>query len=175
MEEAAMTSDRRHVQTYLGTAEYWRLQREAAARGTTISKCVADCLLEYFALRTELATAIAAPGELGAPHQGVIIHSLLARSEERLAATLDRRSEELLHEVRLLRIMLDRFVQLYLSHTPEVPQELRDGAIASANRRYANYQRAVTERLAETDRAGAKPDSAEENVGARAGVGAGRA
>ena len=49
--------------------------------------------------------------------------------------------------------MLDRLVHLYLVHTPEVPQELRDSAIASANRRYASYQRAVTEKVAEADRA----------------------
>ena len=37
---------------------------------------------------------------------------------------------------------------LHLIHTPEVPQELRAGAIASANRRYATYRQAVSERLA---------------------------
>jgi len=31
--------------------------------------------------------------------------------------------------------MLDRLVQPYLVHTPEVPPELRYGAMASANRR----------------------------------------
>jgi len=49
--------------------------------------------------------------------------------------------------------MLDRLVQLYLAHTPEVPPELRNGAIASANRLYASYQRAVSDRVAEADRA----------------------
>ena len=143
-----MPQSRRHVQTYIAAAEYWRLQREAAARRATISKCTADCLREYFALRTELAAAIETPGEPGEPHQGVIIHSLLARSEERLVATLDRRTAELLGELRRVQSMLDRLVLMYLLHTPEVPQELRAGAIASANRRYANYRQAVSERLA---------------------------
>ena len=159
-----MSQTRRHVQTYIGSAEYWRLQREATARGATISKCTADCLREYFALRTELATAIETPGEPGEPHQGAIIHSLLARSEERLVATLDRRTAELLGELRCVRSMLDRLALMYLIHTPEVPQELRDGAIASANRRYANYQRAVTERLASDDRARPKPKDTEEDL-----------
>jgi len=147
-----MSQPRRHVQTYLGVADYGRLHREAAARGATISKCAADCLREYFALRAELATALEMPGEPGGPHQGVVIHSLLARSEERLVATFDRRSTEILRELRRVSSMLDRLVQLYLVHTPEIPQELRDGAIASANRLYASYQRAVSERVAEADR-----------------------
>lgn len=155
---------RRHVQTYLGSAEYWRLQREAAARRATISKCTADCLREYFALRTELATAIETPGEPGDPHQGAIIHSLLTRSEERLVATLDRRTTELLGDLRRVQSMVDRLVQLYLFHTPEVPQELRAGAIASANRRYANYRSAVTERLAEVDAVDARPIITEKDI-----------
>src|SRR5712692_3930611 len=113
-----MAQTRRHVQTYIGVAEYWRLQREAAARGATISKCTADCLREYFALRTELATAIETPGEPGEPHQGTVIHSLLARSEERLVATLDRRTTEVLGGLRLIQSMLDRLVRVYLVHTP---------------------------------------------------------
>ena len=142
-----MPQTRRHVQTYLGAAEYWRLQREASARRATISKCTADCLREYFALRTELATAIETPGEPGDPHQGAVVHSLLARSEERLAATLDRRTVELLGELRRVQSMLDRLALMYLIHTPEIPQELRAGAIASANRRYANYRQTVSELL----------------------------
>lgn len=148
-----MSQTRRHVQTYIGAAEYWRLQREASARGATISKCTADCLREYFALRTELATAIETPGEPGEPYQGTIIHSLLARSEERLVATVDRRTTELLGELQRLQAMFDRLVQLYLYYTPEVPQELRAGAVASANRRYANYRNAVNELLADRDAA----------------------
>ncbi len=142
-----MPQGRRHVQAYLGAAEYWRLQREATARGATISKCTADCLREYFALRAELATAIETPGQAGEPHHGAIIHSLLAQSEERLVATLDRRTTEVLGELQLIESMLDRLVQLYLAHTPEVPRELHAGAIASANRRYANYRQAVNDLL----------------------------
>lgn len=143
-----MPQGRRHVQAYLGSAEYWRLQREAAARGATISKCTADCLREYFALRAELATAIETPGQPGEPHQGGAIHSLLARSEERLVATLDRRTTEVIGELRVVQNMLDRLVQVYLVHTPEVPQDLRAGAVASATRRYAKYRQAVNDLLA---------------------------
>lgn len=143
-----MAQTRRHVQAYIGTAEYWRLKREAAARGATISKCTADCLREYFALRTELATAIETPGEPGDPHQGAIIHSVLARSEERLVATLDHRTTEILAELRRVVHMLDRLGMMYLMHTPEIPPELRDGAAAGATRRYTNYLAAVQDLLA---------------------------
>lgn len=157
-----MSQGRRHVQTYIGVTDYGRLHREAAARGATISKCAADCLREYFALRAELATALETAGEPGDPHHGAIIHSLLARSEERLVATFDRRSTEILRELRRVNNMLDRLVQLYLAHTPEVPPELRDSAMASANRRYANYRRAVTEALAQPDPSTAGSDSVRE-------------
>jgi len=155
-----MAQTRRHVQTYIGVAEYWRLQREAAARGSTISKCAADCLREYFALRAELATAIETPGEPGEPHQGPVIHSLLARSEERLVATLDRRTTEVLGGLRRVNSLLDRLVLMYLIHTPEVPPQLHAGAIASANRRYANFRQAVSDMVAEGDFDGAKDAAA---------------
>ena len=157
-----MTQGRRHVQTYIGLIDYGRLQRDAPARNAMISKCAADCLREYFALRAELATALETAGEPGDPHHGAIIHSLLARSEERLVATFDRRSTEILRELRRVSRMLDRLVQLYLVHTPEVPPELRDGAIASANRRYENYRRAMTEALAQPEPSTAGSDSVRE-------------
>lgn len=37
---------------------------------------------------------------------------------------------------------------MYLLHTPEIPQELRDGAVAGANRWYTNYVAAVNDRIA---------------------------
>ena len=83
---------RREVHSYLSPSDYRRLEQEAAARGASVSKCVADCLGEYFALRVEMASVVAAPGQLGEPHQG-LIHSLLARTEERLAATLKAHGE----------------------------------------------------------------------------------
>jgi hypothetical protein len=142
---------RHHVQSYLGPDTYARLRREAAARQTTISKCTADCLDEYFALRTELATAIESPGQPGDPHQGRVIHALLARSEERLVATLDRQAREILGELRRLQGMLDRQVMLYLIHTPEIPPDYRSSAVADAQRRYASYGQAVSKWL-ERDR-----------------------
>ena len=136
---------RREVHSYLTPSDYRRLEQEAAARGASVSKCVADCLGEYFALRVEMASVVAAPGQLGEPHQG-LIHSLLARTEERLAATLKAHGERtaaLEDAVHAVRAMIDRLVLLYFVHTPEVPAELKDAAVATARRRYTNWRRAV--------------------------------
>ncbi len=146
---------RRHVQTYLGPEGYSRLRQEAAARHATISKCTADCLDEYFALRAELASAIETPGQPGDPHHGTIIHALLARSEERVVATLDRQAMEILSAVRRVQAMLDRQVMLYLIHTPEIPPGLRGDAVADAQRRYTNYGQQVS-KLLERDAKGTR-------------------
>ena len=124
-----------------------RLQQEAAARGISTMACAGDFLREYLALRAEMATAVSEPGKPGERHTG-LIHSLLARSEERLAATFEAHATELASGQRRLESMVDRFVQLYLAHTPEIPHELRAGAGASAQRRYGNYRQTVSEFIA---------------------------
>jgi hypothetical protein len=140
---------RREVHSYLPLADYQRLQQEASARGVSLSKCVSDCLREYLALRAEMAGVAAAPGKLGEPHQGVI-HALLARTEERLAATLEAHAEgtaSLQERLRVLESMLDRLTLLYLIHTPELPEERKDGAVAAAKPRLLKWRRAVERQL----------------------------
>ena len=138
---------RERVQAYFEQQEKQRLQREAAARGVSVSQCATDCLREYFAWREEMAAAVDSPGQPGEAHRGGPIQSLLARTESRLAATLDARVRELAGEMVLLQSMVDRQAVSYFLHTPEVPPELQDGAVASATRRYRNWRRAV-QRLA---------------------------
>ena len=142
-----MSTLRRGVHSRLDPVDYRQLRQEAAARGVSLAACIADCLREYFALRVEMASAVTAPGEPGGRHTG-LIHSLLARTEERLAATLDAHATELSDGLGLLESMLDRLVQLYLLHTPEVARQLHAAAVASANRRYGNYRQAVSALLA---------------------------
>lgn len=120
-----------------------------------MTACVGDCLREYFALRVEMASAVSVPGEAGDRHTG-LIHSILARTEQRLVATLDARAAQLGDDLQRLEIMLDRLVFVYLLHTAEVPYELQAGAFASAKRRYANYRKFVREQLAQE-----APDGAE--------------
>ena len=45
--------------------------------------------------------------------------------------------------MQAVRAMIDRLVLLYFVHTPEVPAELKDAAVATARRRYTNWRRAV--------------------------------
>ncbi len=156
-----MRRPRREIHSYVPLDDYRRLQQEAAARGASLSKCVADCLREYLALRAELAGVAEAPGELGEPHRG-LIHTLLARTEERLAASLDAHAARTagLHEtLRVVESMLDRLTLLYLIHTPEIPQERREDAVAMAKRRYLKWRHAVEEQVraggGDGDRAGA--------------------
>jgi hypothetical protein len=141
-----MTTFRKLIHGRVDPEDHRQLQQEAAARKVSMTACVGDCLREYFALRTEMASAVTAPGKPGERHTG-LIHSILARTEQRLVATLDARTAELDDEVRRLEIMLYRLVFVYFLHTPEVPRELQAGAWTSANRRYANYRKFVDEQL----------------------------
>src|SRR5918996_2109046 len=138
-----MPAMRDHIQAYVQRPEKQRLQREAAARGVSVSQCVTDCLREYFAWREEMAAVIDNPGRPGDPHAGGPIQVLLARTESRLAATLDARVRDLIGEVHLLQSMIDRQAVSYFLHTPEVPADLQAEAVASANRRYRNWRRTV--------------------------------
>jgi hypothetical protein len=138
-----MPAMRDHLQAYVERSEKKRLQREAAARGISVSQCVTDCLREYFAWREEMAAAIDNPGQVGEPHRRGPIQALLARTESRLAATIDARFRELAGELVLLQSMVDRQVVSYFLHTPEVAAELQAGAVASATRRYRNWRRTV--------------------------------
>ena len=150
-----MSRLRRSVYGRLDPDDYRQLQQEAAARSVSLTACIADCLREYFALRAEMASAVTAPGQPGEPHAG-LIHSVLARTEERLAATLQAHVTHLDAKLERLEAMLDHFVQLYFVHTPEVAQDLHAGAVASANRRYFNYRQALSELFPEGD-----PDESE--------------
>lgn len=141
-----MPAMRDHVQAYVERPQKQRLQREAAARGVSVSQCVTDCLREYFAWREEMSAAIDNPGQPGEAHGGGPIQVLLTRTESRLVATLDARIRDLVGDVVLLQSMIDRQAVTYFLHTPEVAPELQAGALASATRRYRNWRRAV-ERL----------------------------
>lgn len=68
-----------------------------------------------------------------------------------LGTQADARADELADGQRRIEVMRDRLVVLYLVHTWEVPPELHASAIASANRRYGNYCRAVDDLLAGKD------------------------
>ena len=80
------------IRTHLDAEDRERVEGEAAARGIGVSQCIRDCLREYFALRAEVATAFDSTGQPRESTTG-LIHAVLARTEARLVATLERCAE----------------------------------------------------------------------------------
>jgi hypothetical protein len=122
---------------------------EALARGVSLSRCAGDCLAEYFALRQEMATAFETPDQ-GPATPPRVIHTLLAQTEQRLVATLERYGEELVAlrgEVAAVLAMLDRSEFTYLCYTAEVPKDARERAYASGRQRFAAWRAAVARSL----------------------------
>src|SRR5947199_2877427 len=135
------------IRTHLSAEEQERLGQEATTRGISVSECIRDCLREYFALRAEVATAFDATGRAGEPATG-LIHTLLARTEGRLVAMLERCADavgRVRADVQVVQSMLDRLVLLYLVHTPEVQKAQRDTALARGTRRQRRWRRAVAQ------------------------------
>jgi hypothetical protein len=141
---------RGEVHAYLVLEDYRRLRLEALARGVSLSRCAGDCLAEYFALRREMATAFETPDQAGAAAPARVIHVLLAQTEQRLVATLERYGEDLTTaraELGAVLAMLDRSQFTYLCYTPEVPPDTRDRAYASGKQRFAAWRSAVARHL----------------------------
>ena len=102
---------RGEVHVYLVPEDYRRLRLEALARGVSLSRCAGDCLAEYFALRQEMAMAFETPHQAGRLTPPRVIHVLLAQTEQRLVATLERYGEDLTAaraELAAVLAMLDR-------------------------------------------------------------------
>jgi hypothetical protein len=144
-----MTTHRQLVHGRVDRADHRLLHREAEVRGISLTRCVGDIIREYFALREEMLSLIKAPDAPADAHVG-LVHSLVARMEDRLAVMLATRDEELRRGQRCIEAMMDLLVQLYLAHTPEVPEERRPAAITAANRRYRNWRGALAERMEKT-------------------------
>jgi hypothetical protein len=141
---------RGEVHAYLVPEDYRRLRLEALARGVSLSKCAGDCLAEYFALRQEMATAFETPDQIGPLAPPRVIHVLLAQTEQRLVATLERYGEDLTAvraELAAVLAMLDRSHFTCLCYTPEMPAEARDRAYASGKLRVAAWREAVARLL----------------------------
>jgi hypothetical protein len=147
-----VTTLRQLVHGRVDRADRRLLDREAELRGISLTKCVGDIIREYFALRKEMVSVIKSPDAPGEAHTG-LVHSLVARMEGRLAITLSSRDNELRKGQRRVEAMIDWLVQLYLAHTPEVPEERQPAAAAGVQRRYRNYRQAVAESVEKTESA----------------------
>jgi hypothetical protein len=150
-----MTTLRQLVHGRVDRADRRLLDREAELRGISLTKCVGDIIREYFALRQEMVSVIKSPDAPGEAHVG-LVHSLVARMEGRLAIALSSRDNELRKGQQRVEAMIDWLVQLYLAHTPEVPEERRAAAATGVQRRYRNYRNAVAESVEKTESAGEK-------------------
>jgi hypothetical protein len=129
----------RAVACYLTEPEADAMKRAAAACNLSLSRYLRHCLLHYQKLMTEQPTLASS-----------VISIPLSETEQRLSRSIDTQSKRLtkIHErLQILLAMVDRFALTALIHAPEVPAELRQAAIASGNRRYHNWRRAVEELL----------------------------
>jgi hypothetical protein len=135
---------------------------------------VGDCLAEYFALRQEMAMAFETPDQAGTLTPPRVIHVLLAQTEQRLVASLERYGEELVAvrgELAAVLTMLDRSQFTYLCYTPEVPPEARDRAYASGQQRFAARRGAVARLPKASGRSVPWPLADPEGTGGRASGG----
>ena len=129
----------RAVACYLTEAEADTIKRAAAACNLSLSRYLRQCLLHYQKLMTEQPAFASAAVSIP-----------LAETEQRLSRSIDTQSKRItkIHErLQILLGMIDRFALTALIHAPEVPTELREAAIASGNRRYHNWRRAVEDLL----------------------------
>lgn len=139
-----------HVNIYANAKEYKRLLQESAANGRSLSKTAGDCLNQYFAIKEELACSVELPGSPGDNTEGKIIHTLLARTEERMAATISRLEAKVSDLQEQLMVQAAMIEQMYLgliTHLPEIPEGMSDAAIASGKRRQDKWLKAVERRL----------------------------
>jgi hypothetical protein len=107
---------------------------------------IRDGLSEYFLLREEMANAIESPGELGDNHTGKVIHTLLARTEERLKLIIDHLKSEVAKnhaQLKTLTHMVDRFYFDLMHYLPQLPTELANHARATAEARYIKWHEEI--------------------------------
>jgi hypothetical protein len=137
------------VRSSIGRELYERLLREATSRRISVSHCIRMDLEELYAIRDELSQPIEVTHSAGVAKPR-LIHRLLAETETRLAADLDRHLAEVAalgDAVRRLEAMLDRQYVGLMLYLPDVADELHDDQAKAALRRYEAWRRAVEKLL----------------------------
>lgn len=140
------------IDAYLDHHLHKRLMKEVTNRRSSVSRCIAELLAEYFDLMEEMATAMSGNGKAGDAKTGKIIHTLLAETEARIAASIERQARRISavqDDVQILNAMVDRLHLNYMLHTPEVAEEWKNGALTSANIRHEKWRKAVAVLLRE--------------------------
>ena len=144
-----MRNNAREVSCYLSMEEAAHFKESAAANKVSLSRYLRQCLLDYERL---IDNGSRAPNGLA-----------LIEMEHRLARSIEvqsRRVNSLYHELHVLFAMVDRLAFISLVHLPEIPAELREGALTAGTRLYNNWRNAVmelTESPTETDSLRARP------------------
>ena len=139
----------RKLSVCLGLHDFERLEYEATLRNLSLSRCVRDCLVEYFSLRDELIPLDGKKRD-NEPGKERIIQALLAQTEERIAQTIDvqaQNTDDLAKIVNTLKVMLEKYVFLYLLHTPEVSEAKQDAVLEAARRRFSKWTNAWTQEI----------------------------
>jgi hypothetical protein len=134
------------IKTYVTKDIYQRVSKEAGEKKSTMAQVIREGLIEYFLLREELANAIESPGNLGENHTGKVIHTLLARTEERMSLTvskLEKKLDGFQQKQELLIAMVDQFYLSLMQCIPKPHEELTSAAIAAANLRYQQWLKDV--------------------------------
>lgn len=137
-----MSLKKYEIKTYATKDLYERVNQEATARRTTMARIMRDGLSEYFLLREEMANAISNPGTLGENHTGKIIHTLLARSEERLLLGLENIKQLIIRtqkQQEALITMLDQFYLDLMQFFPSIPRHTLSQAKALAIQRHQEW------------------------------------
>lgn len=141
-----MTLKNYEIKSYVTKDLYDRVRLEAVARKTKMAMIIRDSLEKYFTLQEEFASAIEIPGNLGDTHSGKIIHTLLARTEERMEMVikdLDEKLEVSYKKLHLLIVMVDQFYLDLMQYLPKIPEKMMPQMQALAKLRYDGWLKSV--------------------------------
>ena len=135
---------RSELRSWMDREGYERLLREAAARDLTASKCVRECLREYFALKDTMAL----PPSREADRDAAAVRpaSLFEAIEGAIAGALqesERRTNAVLEKLRLLACMLDRTYEGIVVQMVAPDPTTREARIARATESAKRWRRAV--------------------------------
>jgi hypothetical protein len=138
------------IKAYVTKDLHERIRLEALARHTKMSMIIRESLTKYFLLQEELASVIETPGNLGESHNGKIIHTLLARTEERIEMIikeLEKKLEADHEKLRRLVLMIDQFYLDLMQYFPNIPQNFTKEASTLAKLRHEKWLSIINEIL----------------------------
>lgn len=138
------------IKAYVTKDIHQRISQEAANRNTTMANVIRDGIMQYFILREELATAIETPGSLGESHSGKIIHTLLTRTEERIAIMINQLEKHFLetqNRIQLITNMIDQFYLDLMRYLPNIPENMISSANEIARMRHNKWLKLINSKF----------------------------